>query len=45
MPKKKYKFYVHILWITKSDNTLKSNERHADTELIELTRNIVILKL
>ena len=34
MPKEKDKFYVYIIWITKSYNTLKSHKKHAHTELI-----------
>ena len=34
MPKKKDKFYIYILWIIKSYNTLKSRKKHAYTELI-----------
>ena len=34
MPKKKDKFYIYILWITKSYNTLKSYKKHAHTKLI-----------
>ena len=39
MPKKKGKFYIYILWITNSYNTLKSHKKHARTGLI-----ILILK-
>ena len=34
MPKKNGKFYVYILWGTKSYHTLKSHKKHAHTELI-----------
>ena len=33
MPKKKDEFYICILRITKSYNTLKSHKKHAYTEL------------
>ena len=34
MPKKKDKFYIYKLRITKSYNTLKSHKKHAHAELI-----------
>ena len=34
MANKKDKFYVCIIWITKSYNTLKSHKKHAHMELI-----------
>ena len=34
MPKEKDKFYIYILQITKSYNTLKLHKKHAHTELI-----------
>ena len=34
MLKKKDKFYVYILWITKSYTTLKSHKKHTHREVI-----------
>ena len=34
MAKKKDKFYVYNLWITKIYDTLKSHKKYAHTELI-----------
>ena len=34
MPKKKDEFYIYILWITKSYNTLKLHGKHAHIGLI-----------
>ena len=39
MPKKKDKFYIYILWINNSYNTLKLHKKHTHTGLI-----ILILK-
>ena len=33
LPQKKEKFYIYILWITKSYNTLKSHKKHAHAGL------------
>ena len=39
MSKKKDKFYVYIIWITKICNTLKSHKKRTQAELIFLYWN------